>query len=275
MRNIEEKIICELKSVGIDSEGVSIKKNGIKCRGIRICNMDGTVSPIIYYSEHETVESIMSRIRDVLSTDTTSFGVERLTDWNYVKDHAYLSVQKSGTEDIVKKPYLNLEIVLRIYLDLGDETGSVKVTNGLIDQLGITEEEIWQAAESNTRSHITVRSMAEVLGIDTEDEDQLYVVTAGMYGGAAALFCSEVFRKFCDDHGETEAYILPSSVDEILVLPGSTVGRTITVDDLAKMVLTINEQQVAPIMRLPAETFVYDAKSDSIEIAAVADGEVI
>jgi hypothetical protein len=47
------------------------------------------------------------------------------------------------------------------------------------------------------------------------------------------------------------------------------------VDDLAKMVLTINEQQVAPIMRLPAETFVYDAKSDSIEIAAVADGEVI
>ena len=64
-------------------------------------------------------------------------------------------------------------------------------------------------------------------------------------------------------------------MDEILVLPGSTVGRTITVDDLAKMVLTINEQQVAPIMRLPAETFVYDAKSDSIEIAAVADGVVI
>lgn len=276
MRNFENSIIDELKNEGIDCESIEIVKNGISCKGVRICRAsDKTVCPVVYYSENENAEAFIARVHDVLAKDTVSLGVERLTDWSYVRDHAYLSLQKRGTEGVVKRPYLNLELVLRIFLDLGDEAGSVKVTGGLIDQLGVTEEEIWQAAESNTRSHITVRSMAEVLGIDTEDEDQLYVVTAGMYGGAAALFCPEVFRKFCDDHGEAEAYILPSSVDEILVLPGSTVGRTITVDDLAKMVLTINEQQVAPIMRLPAETFVYDAKSDSIEIAAVADGEVI
>lgn len=80
---------------------------------------------------------------------------------------------------------------------------------------------------------------------------------------------------YCEEHGEAEAYILPSSVDEILVLPGSNVGRIITLDELARMVQTINEGQVAPIMRLPAEVFVYDLVSDSIGIAAVADGEVI
>ena len=60
-----------------------------------------------------------------------------------------------------------------------------------------------------------------------------------------------------------------------MVLPGSNVGRTITVDELARMVQTINEGQVSPIMRLPAEVFVYDLAADSIKIAAVAEGEVI
>ena len=276
MRDLENCVITELKKEGINCESIEIVKNNIVCKGIRIYRpSDNTICPIVYFSENESVEAFIARVHDVLAKDTVSLGVERLTDWSYVRDHAYLSLQKRGTEGVVKRPYLNLELVLRIFLDLGDEAGSVKVTGGLIDQLGVTEEEIWQAAESNTRSHITVRSMAEVLGIDTEDEDQLYVVTAGMYGGAAALFCSEVFRKFCEDHGETEAYILPSSVDEILVLPGSNVGRTITVDELARMVQTINEGQVSPIMRLPAEVFVYDLASNSIKIAAVAEGEVI
>ena len=275
MKTLEERIIDELKNEGIEAEKIEIVKNGVPCKGIRICTADTAVCPIVYYSEHETVETFMARVRDVLEKDTAPLGVERLTDWSYVRDHAYLSLQKRGTEDIVKKPYLNLELILRIFLDLGDEAGSVKATGGLIDQLGVTEEEIWQAAEANTRCHITVRSMAEVLGLGTEDEDQLYVVTAGMYGGASALFYPEVFRMYCEEHGEAEAYILPSSVDEILVLPGSNVGRIITLDELARMVQTINEGQVAPIMRLPAEVFVYDLVSDSIGIAAVADGEVI
>ena len=239
MKTLEERIIDELKNEGIEAEKIEIVKNGVPCKGIRICTADTAVCPIVYYSEHETVETFMARVRDVLEKDTAPLGVERLTDWSYVRDHAYLSLQKRGTEDIVKKPYLNLELILRIFLDLGDEAGSVKATGGLIDQLGVTEEEIWQTAEANTRRHITVRSMAEVLGLGTEDEDQLYVVTAGMYGGASALFYPEVFRMYCEEHGEAEAYIL------------------------------------APIMRLPAEVFVYDLVSDSIGIAAVADGEVI
>ena len=275
MKTLEERIFDELRNEGIEAEKIEIVKNGVPCKGIRICTADTAVCPVVYYSEHETVETFMARVRDVLEKDTAPLGVERLTDWSYVRDHAYLSLQKRGTEDIVKKPYLNLELVLRIFLDLGDEAGSVKVTSGLIDQIGVTEEEIWQAAKENTRRHITVRSMAEVLGLGTEDEDQLYVVTAGMYGGASALFYPEVFRMYCEEHGEAEAYILPSSVDEILVLPGSNVGRTITVDELARMVQTINEGQVSPIMRLPAEVFVYDLAADSIKIAAVAEGEVI
>ena len=275
MKTLEEKIFDELKNEGIEAEKIEIVKNGVPCKGIRICTADTAVCPVVYYSEHETVETFMARVRDALAKDTAPLGVERLSDWSYVRNHAYLSLQKRGTEGIVKKPYLNLELVLRIFLDLGDEAGSVKATGGLVDQLGVTKEEIWQAAETNTRSHITVRSMAEVLGLGSEDEDQLYVVTAGMYGGAAALFYSEVFRKFCEDHGEAEAYILPSSVDEILVLPGSSVGRMITVDELARMIQTINAGQVAPIMRLPAEVFVYDLASNSIKIAAVAEGEVI
>ena len=275
MRNFENSIIESLRNEGIEAESVEIVKNGIPCKGVRICNMDGTVSPIIYYSEHETVESIMSRIRDVLSTDTTSFGVERLTDWNYVKDHAYLSVQKSGTEDIVKKPYLNLEIVLRIYLDLGDETGSVKVTNGLIDQLGITEETVWKAACDNTRRHISIRNMAEVLGGQPTDDDTLYVVTAGQHGGAAALYYKDVFREFCLDHGEADVYILPSSTEEVLVIPGSKVGVMFSVLDLAQICDSITNSQVEPIIQLEPAVYRFNLVEDTISIAATADGEVV
>ena len=276
MRDLENCVITELKKEGINCESIEIVKNNIVCKGLRIYRpSDNTICPVVYFSENESVEAFIARVHDVLAKDTTPLGVERLTDWSYVRDYAYLSLQKRGTEGVVKRQFLNLELVLRIFLDLGDEAGSVKVTSGLIDQIGVTEEEIWQAAKENTRRHITVRSIAEVLGIDTDDQDQLHVVTAGMYGGASALFYTEVFRKFCEDHDEAEAYILPSSVDEILVLPGSTVDRTTSVDELSRVVQTINEGQVAPIMRLPAEIFVYDVKSDSIEIAAIADGEVI
>ena len=273
MRKIEERIIDELKNEGIDAESVEIVKNGIPCKGIRICYADGTVCPIVYYSEHETVDSFMERVRDVLAKDTTSFGVERLTDWSYVKEHAYLSVQKRGTEDFIKRPYLNLEIVLRIYLDLGDEAGSVKVTSGLIDQLGITEETAWEAACDNTRRHISVRNLADILGGEPSEDDMLYVATAGQHGGAAALCYKEVFREFCLNHGEADVYILPSSTEEVLVIPGSKVGIMLTVRDLAQMVDSINRSQVDPIIQLEPAVYRFSLMEDTISIAATADGE--
>ena len=275
MRNFENRIIDELRNEGIKAgtELVEIVKNGIPCKGIRVIKEGSDISPIIYYSEQDTYEQIMFRIQTALESDVPHDSIKLLNDLNYVRNNVFLAVQKQSKEEIVKKEYLNLELFMRIMLDLGGPAGagSVKVTPGLVAQLSITEDDLWDCAAANSLKEAIIRNMAEILGLpDTDDEQSLYVATTGqLTGGASVLYFPDVFKHFCEDHGETECYLLPSSTEEILVLRETALdnGR-LTVNDLVRMVETINEDQVDPILQLEPAVYRYSIDTDEIGVVA-------
>ena len=213
MRNFENSIIDTLKNEGIEAESVEIVKNGIPCKGLRVIKKGCDTSPIIYYSQQDTTEAFLSRVRSALLSDVSS-PTAMLTDPDYVRDHVYLAVQRQSKELLVKQKYLNIELIMRVMLDLGEQagTGSVKVTPGLVEQLGIAEDELWKCASANSHAGSNIRSMAEVLGLPDIDGDQsLYVATTGqLTGGASVLYFPEIFHAFCEDHGEEACYLLPS-----------------------------------------------------------------
>ena len=162
---------------------------------------------------------------------------------------------------------------MRIMLDLGGPAGagSVKVTPGLVAQLSIMEDDLWDYAAANSLKEASIRSMAEVLGLpDTDGEQSLYVATTGqLTGGASALYFPEIFHAFCEDRGEEACYMLPSSTEEILVLRETALdnGR-LTVNDLVRMVETINEDQVDPILQLEPAVYRYSIDTDEIGVVA-------
>ena len=272
MRSLENRIFETLKKEKIEAEPIEIIKNNVPCKGVRLITSEN-VSPIIYYSDTDTIEQFMLRVRTALQSDVSRDSVNLLTDPTYVRSHVYLAAQKRSEDDIVKRDYLNLELFLRIMLDLGEQagTGSVKVTPGLVEQLGIAEDELWKCASANSHAGSNIRSMAEVLGLpDTDGEQSLYVATTGqLTGGASVLYFPEIFHAFCEDHGEEACYMLPSSTEEILVLRETALdnGR-LTVNDLVRMVETINEDQVDPILQLEPAVYRYRIDSDEIDVVA-------
>lgn len=272
MRNFENSIIDTLKNEGIEAESVEIVKNGIPCKGLRVIKKGCDISPIIYYSQQDTTEAFLSRVRSALLSDVSS-PTAMLTDPDYVRDHVYLAVQRQSKELLVKQKYLNIELIMRVMLDLGEQagTGSVKVTPGLVEQLGIAEDELWKCASANSHAGSNIRSMAEVLGLpDIDGEQSLYVATTGqLTGGASVLYFPEIFHAFCEDHGEEACYMLPSSTEEILVLRETALdnGR-LTVNDLVRMVETINEDQVDPILQLEPAVYRYSIDTGEIDVVA-------
>ena len=272
MRNFENSIIDTLKNEGILAESVEIVKNGITCNGLRVIKKGCDISPIIYYSQQDTTEAFLSRVRSALLSDVSS-PTAMLTDPDYVRDHVYLAVQRQSKELLVKQKYLNIELIMRIMLDLGGPAGagSVKVTPGLVAQFSITEDELWRCASANSQSGAGIRNMAEILGLpDTDDEQSLYVATTGqLTGGAAVLFFPEVFRSFCEDHGEEACYMLPSSTEEIIVLKGSALADGgLSMGELVRMVQTINIDQVDPVLQLEPAVYRYSVDTDEIDVVA-------
>ena len=275
MRNFENRIVETLRNEGIkaETEEIEIVKNGVPCKGIRVCKEGSNICPVVYYSEQDTYEQFMTRVREALESDVPQISVKQLADLRYVRGHVYLAVQKRSEDDIVKKDYLNLDLFMRIMLDLGGQagTGSAKVTPGLVEQLGVTTDELWRCASANSHAGAGIRNMAEILGLpDTDDEQSLYVATTGqLTGGASVLFFPDVFKQFCEDHGEVECYMLPSSTEEIIVLKGSALAEGgISMGELVRMVQTINADQVDPVLQLEPAVYRYDSNTDEIDVVA-------
>lgn len=267
-----ENITQELSKRGINSEGVRVVKNGVECIGIRIIDSeDQSISPIIYYSEKETMEEIFGKVREALTAKKPAMDSRILTDWSYVRDHVFISIQRHSNDYCAKKELLNLEVCARVYINMTDSNynGSYKMTQELLQKMDVSEEELWEASLNNSRPLYSVHSMSAMLGLKETQDEVLYVVTAdGISDGAGALCFPEVFREFCKAHSEESCVILPSSTQEVIVLPGSTVESQMDLSTLCEMVYSINRDVVDPLIQLDPVVYQYSLETDAITIAA-------
>ena len=155
-----ENLKTELHKQGIDIEDVTVVKNGIKCRGFKVLtDPEDTVCPVVYFSEEDAIAEISEKILAVCAA-RPQFDVEKLMDWDYVKDHVFIGVQRRDAEsDICRRECLNLDIILRIYVDidhLADKIGTIKVSEALVKTLGISEDdrEFYSLFNENYREEV-------------------------------------------------------------------------------------------------------------------------
>ena len=269
------EIKSALLAAGIKTSTVTVIKNGIQCVGFRL-DVPGNVSPVIYYSQNETLESFLERAKLMTESHYPSIDVNEIINREYIRNKVRLCIQKQGQEDIVKTAYLNLELYMRLTIEVPDsaETGTIKITSEFLKAADVDEKTCWEWARANTFDSIKIRSISEVIGCFDSSEPPFYVVTTSdSMSGAAALALPEVFDSFCHAHGVEDCYILPSSTEEVLICPchGDRFQKNEEeASNLAAMVRQINEAEVEPRLQLEPVCYLFESVNGHISIAASA-----
>ena len=182
---------------------------------------------------------------------------------------------ESLVEHSISKKFLDLSAVVRVVLKMDKEgMASMALSKEDAEILGLTEEEIYAAALANTLRLFPPKLMnlgryvemsigAELpLG---EDEVTTYILTNQKEVDGAVYFMSLEVVGAIAEALEDDLYILPCSVNEVLLVRASELEDR--VDELKEMVRDANETVVAEEEILSYNVYHYD-KEHGITIAA-------
>lgn len=260
-----------LRSIDVGLEEVEVVKNSIPCTGIRVISPDTPeVSPIVYYSADETVEAIADRIMAVMQAEKPEFDLDMFRDPEYVRSHLYLSVSRRNGESqpVLRRELLNMDLIMKLVIGGVDPYGTsvIKVTADLLGLSGITEKEAWNLAEKNSRETAAIKNLAEFIGLPDDLVPPMYIASCnGGNDGASVMCFPDVFASFCETHELKSVIILPSSTQEVIVLPETDLP---SMTDLVTMVDEINGSVVDPLLQLDPEVYRYSYQDNAISIAA-------
>ncbi len=257
--------------------------------------VSGTPAPVIYLEPYYdaylnrgmSVGHLMNQIADLAvkgiekgrnASDGMLGLVPDMTSWEKVKDKVTVRVigVSRNTEllkDVPCRLYGDIALIYQVSVRVEDDTlMTVRITNNMMEQYGISEPQLYDTAMENSQrlQKVTCRPMGEVIGdlLGMEDDPlmdeapaKLYVLSnESLQFGAAALFYPGVIEKISKSIPEG-FYILPSSIHEVLILPKNQGEKAM----LENMVQEINETQVAPDEVLSDFVSEYDSQTRTME----------
>ena len=182
---------------------------------------------------------------------------------------------ESLIEQSISKEFLDLSAVVRVVLKMDKEgMSSMVLSKRAAEILGMTEEEIYAAALANTLRLFPPKLMNLGQYVEMsigaklplgEDEVTTYILTNQKEVDGAIYFMSPEVVGAIAEALEDDLYILPSSVNEVLLVRASELEDG--VDELKEMVRDANETVVAEKDILSYNVYHYD-KEHGITIAA-------
>lgn len=250
-----------------DPEVITVTKNNVKMTGIRWRAEGSNVAPVVYIDDCKNETEAVERCRHLFSQPVPDFGnpFDNL-DKSRIKARIY-SKGNSGTD--VTRDYLNLEICAVYEVIMHDGAGSIKIKSEHLRYLDMTADEILDTAIANSMKDCTVcgiqTMMAKLMGetIPPIEKDFMYVLTSNDgIGGAINILNTDAIKKLSDMY-DSDLYILPSSLHEVLVC--STIGAD--VDYLRETVGMVNGTEVRPEDKLGDSVYIYNRKNGKVAIA--------
>ena len=177
-------------------------------------------------------------------------------------------------EQSISKEFLDLSAVVRVVLKMDKEgMASMALSKGDAEILGMTEEEIYAAALANTLRLFPPKLMNLGRYVEMsiggklpfgEDEVTTYILTNQKEVDGAIYFMSPEVVGAIAEALEDDLYILPCSVNEVLLVRASELEDG--VDELKEMVRDVNETVVSEKDILSYSVYYYD-KENGITIA--------
>lgn len=257
------------------------------------------VAPNLYlddfYKDYKQCDDLKMTLRNMAERYTGAAerdAKELKVDMSQMKDRVTMMLvnteqNKEMLADMPHREFQDLSVIYR-YVVAQDEQGvaSFKVTNAIMEQAGMTPEELFQLASENTKKMFPpkIASMEDVMldmmkgdGIPDELADELAVffdtekdpkesmwLIGNISGinGAVSMLYDENLQKLAEKMG-TDLYIIPSSVHEVLAV-SVEMGKP---EELAEMVQQVNMSSVELEDRLSNNVYHYDKDLRQLKLA--------
>ena len=296
---MRQQIIDEIKKEleGMVEEGTAItfstteKNNGVKYQTVMLKKPDQKVVPMIYIDEQikaivtgrTTARQVAQNIvrinkeqqNDKIPDAIGNFGKEMILD-----KVGYQIINKEKNldrlADVPHKDFLDLAVMYRVEVMLDESTsGTILVHNNHMEKIGISFEELDEAAKRNTeRNGFLVRPLAAVLskmmGLTEEEAmavsqngDMTHIMTnEKRIHGAAIMLYSNYFEELAEKLHD-DLFIIPSSVHELLALPAKRISK----EAVERMVEEVNDTDVDDDEILSYTVYRYSREEKKLIIA--------
>lgn len=301
-KEFQDQVLNDMKdrTYGINFDIIQVDKlQGESYTGLSVRPDDSIVSASLNLDQaygqmmagksyEEVVDALANQCGDIM-VNMPDFDLGRLTDYESMKDTLIVQViptevNKAMLQDIPHKDIEDMSIVYRMQMDKRDDgVSSVLVTNAMLDNYGVTPEQLHQDAMEATviNNPATFRSMQEVLaelmGMPEEFLPQdagvptMYVASVeGSVNGAGVIAYPDFMDQVADQIGG-DFFVLPSSVHEVLVLPDD---GNMDRHDLENMVREVNSTEVDPKDQLSDNVYHYDSQDKIFELAEKYENRV-
>ena len=278
------------------------KVNGIVLTGLLVLSDKSNISPTIYlenfYKEYKaglSLEAIVEKVESLYyehNVDEVCFDVKKLLDFENVKSRLLFKVinKEKNKELLLRVPNKNFhDLVIVFYVLLSDEEwldglASVLVDNKMLEYWKCNLDEIYDIAFKNTRELFkpVIKPIQQVvMELAREDPDveiteaemqclcgdtlMYYASNDRKYQGASILLYEDVLMNFAEMHGDF--YILPSSLQELLFVPMSTLD--LDVNGLRAMVKEINADCLEEELFLSNNVYIFREKEKTLDVVTV------
>ncbi len=254
----------------------------------------GSISPTIYisdmYKDYFMTGSLKETLQNAAEAMDHAFQRTELPplDKSTAKDNIIFQlVNTMQNEDMLKnlphREFKDLSIIYR-WVSSVDERGiaSVAVHDDLAKELGMDEEQLFNAALVNTRRILppVVKPMNDVIreifladGMPPEIADIMFneipserimwiITNERGIDDAASMLYEDELHKLSVQLG-TDLFVMPSSIHEVIAVPADDLNP----GELAEMVSEINMAQVALEDRLSNQVYYYDRDLRELSLA--------
>lgn len=266
-----------------------VKNNGVTLPGLTVMREESNLSPTIYlngfYENYvrgaKSLEQCEVEIMETYRRNKTDHNVDIsfFTEWENARQRIIYKIvnyeaNRELLKDVPHRRILDLAMVYSCLVENGI-TGSatILIHNQHLKLWGTGEEELFHTAMENTpyfqKEKLTgMDSVIEYLtgqklGNDILDGIcSMYVLTVeNNLNGAGAVLYKDLLKDFAD-RMESDFYILPSSVHEMILLPLFTDDM----ESLSKMVKEVNATQLKPEDVLSDHAYVYRRADNTISM---------
>ncbi len=269
-----------------------LKNNGVKLDGVIVRQNNCVVSPTVYvndyyedFSDGENINDIADIIERLIRDNTIDdeFDADELILFDNVKDRIVFKLinferNKELLDTVPYKKYLDLAIVY--YISVKEdifECASILINNSHLKLWNKTLEEIDELAVKNTPFILKpeLKSMGQTLkeimfnSDDNEFNEEdfencyMYVLTneKKQFGAATILYDNEL--KDFSERIESDFYIIPSSVHEVIIIPSKFVDSS---DSLDEMICEVNSSQVPLVDILSDHAYKYNRADKCVSL---------
>ena len=282
---------------GMELVVMPVEKVNMTYDGISIRGKDTNISPTIYindmYEKYQNcgdLEETLMAACDLMAMEFAKTPQVVDVDSLYKDANEKVVFQlinteqnRSFLEQVPHREFQDLSIIYKLVINADAESiQSIKVTNSLAERLGMNEEQLFKYAAENTRRILPTRirnmndvmkemflsdgmpeEIAEMMIREVPPEQTLWIISnnRGIDGAVSMLYENELHE--LAENLESDLYILPSSVHEVLAVSTELTDP----EELAQMVAEVNMQKVALEERLSNQVYHYDKDLRKLTLA--------